>query len=336
MTLFSQQKISLISYIIMIAGLLLLFPLGLLPSLLAGLLVYELVNMLTPQLERLVSSRGARWMVVVFLGSLVVSVLALLFASAISFVVHEVENPGALVNNLVSVLNQSRNQMPSFLDSYIPSNTGEFRVAIGIWINKHINDLQLIGKDAVHMFVTLLVGMVLGAVVALQRTISTNQSKVLSIALAMRLTMLLDAFRKIVFAQIKISILNTALTSIFLLFILPLFDVNLPLAKTLIALTFLLGLLPVIGNLISNSLITVIGLSISVWVALGALIYLIIIHKVEYFMNAKIVSEQIYSKSWELLLAMLVFEGFFGLQGVAAASIYYAYLKSELRYLNLV
>ena len=33
---------------------------------------------------------------------------------------------------------------------------------------------------------------------------------------------------------------------------------------------FLLGLLPVIGNLMSNTLITIVGLSLSIWVAVAA------------------------------------------------------------------
>ena len=53
---------------------------------------------------------------------------------------------------------------------YLPASAGEFRVAIGEWISKHLSDLQLVGKDAAHMFVTLLIGMVLGAIIALQRT----------------------------------------------------------------------------------------------------------------------------------------------------------------------
>ena len=99
---------------------------------------------------------------------------------------------------------------------------------------------------------------------------------------------------------------------------------------------FLLGLLPVIGNLMSNTLITIVGLSLSIWVAVAALGYLIFIHKLEYFLNARIVGGQISAKSWELLLAMLVFEAAFGLPGVVAGPIYYAYLKSELRRAELV
>jgi hypothetical protein len=72
---------------------------------------------------------------------------------------------------------------------------------------------------------------------------------------------------------------------VFLAVVLPLLGVHLPLTKTLIVLTFLLGLLPVIGNLISNTLITIVGLSLSIWVAIGALGYLIVIHKLEYFLK---------------------------------------------------
>ena len=52
--------------------------------------------------------------------------------------------------------------------------------------------------------------------------------------------------------------------------------------------------------------------------AVAALGYLIFIHKLEYFLNARIVGGQISAKSWELLLAMLVFEAAFGLPGVVA------------------
>jgi len=103
-----------------------------------------------------------------------------------------------------------------------------------------------------------------------------------------------------------------------------------------VAFTFICGLLPVIGNLISNTVIFIVGLSLSLWVGALVLAYLIIIHKVEYFLNARIVGTRINAKSWEVLLAMLVFESAFGLPGVVAAPIYYAYLKSELKEARLI
>jgi predicted PurR-regulated permease PerM len=112
--------------------------------------------------------------------------------------------------------------------------------------------------------------------------------------------------------------------------------VHLPLVKTMIAITFVIGLIPVIGNLISNAMIVVVSLSQSLGVAIASLAYLIIIHKLEYFLNARIVGSQIRANAWELLIAMLCMEAAFGLAGIVAAPIYYAYIKSELRARNLV
>ena len=112
--------------------------------------------------------------------------------------------------------------------------------------------------------------------------------------------------------------------------------VHLPLTKTLIVITFVVGLLPVVGNLISNTLIVIVALSVSLWVALAALIFLVLIHKFEYFLNAKIVGGQIRARAWEILLAMLVMEAAFGLPGVVAAPIFYAYLKKELEVAGLI
>ncbi|AVH36707.1 hypothetical protein AL532_10425 [Pseudomonas monteilii] len=333
---FTPRQITLASLIIVMAGLLLALPLKLLPSLLAGLLVFELVNMLTPRLQPLLAGQRARWLAVALLGTLVVSTLTLLIAGAFSFLLHEAENPGASLDKFMALVERARGQLPPFIEGYLPASAAEFKVAIGDWIKSHLSDLQLVGKGMAHMFVTLLIGMILGAIIALQRIPDVSRRKPLAAALFERLNLLVKAFRNIVFAQIKISLLNTVFTGIFLAVVMPLFGVHLPLTKTLIVLTFLLGLLPVIGNLMSNTLITIVGLSLSIWVAAAALGYLIVIHKVEYFLNARIVGGQISAKAWELLLAMLVFEAAFGLPGVVAGPIYYAYLKSELKRAELV
>jgi predicted PurR-regulated permease PerM len=116
----------------------------------------------------------------------------------------------------------------------------------------------------------------------------------------------------------------------------PAFGIRLPFSKTLVVLTFVFGLLPVVGNLISNAMVFISALSISLPTALIALLYLMLIHKLEYFLNAQIVGTRIKAHAWEILLAMLVFEAAFGLSGVIAAPIYYAYLKSELKQAALI
>jgi predicted PurR-regulated permease PerM len=95
-------------------------------------------------------------------------------------------------------------------------------------------------------------------------------------------------------------------------------------------------LLPVIGNLISNTVIVIVSLAYSIHVAMASLVFLIVIHKLEYFLNARIIGSRIQSRAWELLIAMLAMEAAFGLPGVAAAPIFYAYVKSELAEWRLV
>ena len=69
----------------------------------------------------------------------------------------------------------------------------------------------------------------------------------------------------------------------------------------------------------------------SIYIALSALTFLVAIHKLEYFLNARIVGSQINARSWELLMMMVISEAAFGLPGLVAAPIYYAYIKSELQ-----
>ena len=104
----------------------------------------------------------------------------------------------------------------------------------------------------------------------------------------------------------------------------------------MIAVTFLCGLMPVIGNLISNTIIVVVSLSHSWQLAAVSLGFLVVIHKLEWFLNARIVGSHIQARAWEMLCAMLAMEAAFGLPGLVAAPIYYAYLKNELSARRLI
>lgn len=316
--------------------LLLVVWLHLLPALLAGLLVYSLVHMLDPPLRRITPGTRADWVVVTLISVVVVSLLSLAVFGLISFFTKGAGNPDHFFDRMMPLIDRARTQLPAFVVDYLPDNIDEIRTGLIEWLRVHAATLQLAGKQAVRVFVQILVGMVLGAMVALGGATPGRHHGPLAVALATRCERLGHAFRDIVFAQLKISLLNTFFTAIFLLIVLPLFGVQLPLAKTLVAITFVAGLLPVIGNLISNTAIFIVALSLSLWVAIAALTFLIVIHKFEYFLNARIVGGQIRSRAWELLLAMLAMEAAFGIAGVIAAPIYYAYLKRELEAAELI
>jgi len=105
----------------------------------------------------------------------------------------------------------------------------------------------------------------------------------------------------------------------------------LPLAVTLVVFTFVASLIPVIGNLVSNTVIVVVSLTHGLGIAMLSLGFLVAIHKLEYLLNAHIVGGSIGTKAFELLAMMLLFEAIFGLPGLVMAPIVYAYAKAELR-----
>lgn len=332
----SPARLKLVSHVLMGLGLLLVLYLHLLPALLAGLLVYALVNALAPAVQKRLPGAHAHWLVVALLAAIVVGLLTLMIVVAIAYLGSEHGNPSVLFERLTPLIERARAQLPAFVDAYLPENVDEIRAAIMDWLRDHAAQLQVAGQAAVRVTVQLLIGMILGAMLSLHTARLRPPGGPLSDALNERCSRLVGSFHDIVFAQIKISALNTLFTGLFLLVALPLFGVQLPLAKTLVVATFVCGLLPVVGNLISNTLIFVVGMSVSPWVAVTALGYLIVIHKLEYFLNARIIGTQIRSRAWELLIAMLAMEAAFGLGGIVAAPIYYAYLKRELESAKLI
>jgi predicted PurR-regulated permease PerM len=325
------------SYALAAVALCVILLLHMLSALLAGLLVYELVNAMAPLFGRRISGARARVIVVAVLGAVVVGLLILLILGAISLLRSEIGNPELLwQQQLMPLVDKARQQLPAFIVNHLPDSVDDLRVGAVDLARRHAETLQVAGKGAARAFAHILIGLVLGAIIALSRTRPAHQVGPLAAALALRCQRLAEAFHNIVFAQVKISLINTACTAIFLLVVLPVIGIHVPLAKTLVVLTFVIGLLPVVGNLLSNTAVTIAALSVSLGVGIAALVFLIVIHKLEYFLNARIVGTQIHARAWELLIAMLIMEAAFGLAGVIAAPIYYAYLKSELEAQRLI
>jgi predicted PurR-regulated permease PerM len=241
-----------------------------------------------------------------------------------------------LLLRMAEVIESARPLLPDWVGSYVPANPQELKGAGSAWLRENAGQLRLVGQDVWWAVVHIVVGMVIGAMVAVSHEAGEIESGPLVQVLRERARLLGEAFRSVVFAQIRIFALNTVLTGLYVLGLVPVLEVQLPLTKTLIAVTFIAGLLPVIGNLISNTAIVVVSLSVSPALAVSSLLFLIAIHKLEYFVNAHVMGAQISARAWELLVAMLVMEAVFGIAGLVAAPIYYAYLKYELAARNLI
>ncbi len=312
----------------------------LLPALLGGLLVYELVHVITPRIAQLfpnfIPGKHTRFWAAGLLAVLIVSLLVLAGAGIMTFFRSEAGSITLLLDKMAQILEDSRNILPAWVFDHLPEDAVAIKENIAVWLREHAASLQSVGTGAIRGSVHVLIGMVIGGMIAVREVVNINYLKPFAHALVCRASLLSAAFKRVVFAQVKIAAVNAMFTGIYLAVILPLLGVHLPLTKTLIAITFIAGLIPVLGNLISNTIITIVSLSHSVAAAVGSLIFLIVIHKLEYFLNARIVGGQIRAFAWEILIIMILMESIFGIAGVVAAPIYYAYIKLELRQRELV
>lgn len=326
--LIKQARIA--SWILAGLGVLAILLLHLVPTLLAGLLVFHLVHLLAPRLQRHFASERARLVALFLLASLVVGAVTAAVIGTLAFFKGDTGNIALLFGKMAQILEDARSTLPSWIVDRLPENNDGLRVASIDWLRQHAAELRSIGKEAALILAHILIGMIIGAMISLQQALPNTPRGPLTRALIERTSCFADAFRRIVFAQVRISAFNTVLTATYLALVLPLFGIHLPLTKTLIAVTFIAGLLPVVGNLISNTIIVIVSLAHSSHMALFSLLFLVVVHKLEYFLNARIVGGQINARAWELLIAMLVMEALFGLPGVAVAPIVYAWIKREL------
>jgi predicted PurR-regulated permease PerM len=132
------------------------------------------------------------------------------------------------------------------------------------------------------------------------------------------------SFATVMGAQITISLVNTGLTAIFLI------AAGMPHAPLLIAVTFLCGLVPIVGNLVSNTIIVFVALTVSPKLAIFALVFLVLIHKLEYFLNSKIIGDRIRNPVWLTLIALIIGERLMGIPGLILAPIVLNYLRVEM------
>jgi predicted PurR-regulated permease PerM len=179
----------------------------------------------------------------------------------------------------------------------------------------------------------LLIQLIVGCVVAVNLFI--NSKLQLDIAprnnlytacceeIAARFRTLYQSFAVVIGAQLIISIINTALTGVYLV------ATSMPYHIVLLGVTLLCGLLPVVGNLISNSVIVAVAFTVSPGAAIAALIFLVVIHKLEYFLNSKIIGNRIKNPIWLTLLALVVGELVMGIPGMILAPVVLHYLKVE-------
>jgi predicted PurR-regulated permease PerM len=134
------------------------------------------------------------------------------------------------------------------------------------------------------------------------------------------------AFKKVITAQMIISAINTFL-SFFILFAL-----GFPFKIALLLLIFMAGLIPVLGNLVSNTVICAVAfIYLGIPEVIISLIFLLVIHKLEYLLNSKIIGNKIDIPMYQILLTIILGEAILGINGIIIAVPTLLFIKEQFK-----
>ncbi|MDQ3283399.1 MAG: AI-2E family transporter [Acidobacteriota bacterium] len=323
------------------AGVLFILVQHLVSAAVAGLALYLILDRVSARFQGRMSKGIVRPLALLVVATATAALVAAAVALLVTMLRRGAGNVPAMMEQMADILGSMRLWLGGLGRSFIPevlTDAEEFKVTVMAWLKTHAQTLRAgsmwLGVGLVHMIMGILL-----AILVFFRHITAKDEEnrgPLARHLVDKVDRFAHAFGRIATAQIKISAVNTVLTGLYLLVVLPLFGIRVPFGTTLVVITFLCGLIPVLGNLISNTVITILSLGVSMGTAIASLTFLVVIHKLEYLINSRIVGGETDSQAWEILLAILVGEAAFGVGGVVMAPIVYAFIKRELRDRGLV
>ncbi|MDB6125082.1 MAG: hypothetical protein JWQ71_4075 [Pedosphaera sp.] len=199
-------------------------------------------------------------------------------------------------------------------------------------VKEQVHSLSNLARGATSVVVFVIIGIVVAISIFLNSQLDLDRAShrvkgnLFSLCcdeIALRFHALYQSFATVMGAQIIISLINTIISTIFILI------VQLPYAPVVIGVTFLCGMVPIVGNLISNTIIVCLAFTVSPKLALAALIFLIVVHKLEYFLNSKIVGDRIRNPVWLTLIGLIIGEKLMGLPGMILAPVILNYIRLE-------
>ena len=327
-----ETTATLVSHVLIGVALLLVMWQGLLPGLLCVCLGFLATRWFSIKLGPLVRARDglAPGLAATLVALLPLALIAVALPRTRGVILDAPTQYRELLGFMARTVLELRVKLPPDIASQLPDGAEQVQRVIASYLASKAGMLAVTGRAWLTGLLFAYVGLLVGALAAARPSVHQGL-KPLTAALHLRAHRFGETFRQIVVAQFWIALLNTFLTAMFLLVVLPLWESRLPYPMALILLTFAAGLIPIVGNLICNSVLTLVGLSVSPLVALTCLGFLIAIHKAEYFVNAKVIGHRTHMGVWELLTVMFIMEAVFGPAGLVAAPLFYAYAKKELQ-----
>ena len=233
-------------------------------ALLAGLLAYSLTHFVLRGLRRVIlrcSDEGHQ-----LLAGLVMALISLIVVGGVIEGARRAmgsESISGLMESLDVALKQLRERLPGALAEHLPDSVELLKATISGTMREHAQVLAGAGTHALHLLLMTLIGWLIGVLAAMRSATALPEGGPPLAASWFGLWRRLgNAFERVAAAQAKIAAVNAVLSAVFLLVVAPLAGWHIPYSKTLVLATFVCGLLPVIGNLVTNTMICLLALSV--------------------------------------------------------------------------
>ena len=154
------------SWLIAGVALFLVLPLHLLPALLAGVSVYELVQFLGRALKIVRIHDQHRKLAAVAIVALAVVVLfTIAGAWVVAFFNSEAGNLSTLLNKMADSIDSWRAALPEFIADQLPADVDELRQSVVAWLGPHAGELRQAGAQAGRTLAYILFGLGIGVLV---------------------------------------------------------------------------------------------------------------------------------------------------------------------------
>jgi predicted PurR-regulated permease PerM len=311
-------------------------------AVIGGLALYLILDRLAASLSKRIPGMAARTTAVILVtlvgGGVIIGAAAL----SISFLQHHVDTIPAMMQQMADILRSTRLWLGGYGHQLIPdfmTDAETIKSGLVDWLKKHADALKIAGGTFSIGLLHVVMGMLLAIVVFFRHVTQHDDDNKARGPLAFYLNEKVDrfanSFSRIASAQIKVSLFNTFITALYLLVLL-LLGRTVPFMATLIVITFILGLVPIVGNIVSNAVLVILSLGVSGGTAIVSLVFVIALSKLQYVLTSQLVGGEVDSQAWEILFAIIVGEAAFGIAGVVMAPIVYAFIKAELRERALV
>src|SRR4051812_22004517 len=166
----SSPRLELATQVLTALALLGALQFHLLASLLAGLLVYELVHVLAPGHDsKFVHRHTGKIIVVALLAAIVIVAIGAAILGLVALLSSGPENLSVLLQKMAEVIETARSRLPAWTLSSLPDEPTELKVAAAAWLREHAGQLRSISQDVWRAAIHILFGMVIGGMIAVSR-----------------------------------------------------------------------------------------------------------------------------------------------------------------------